>query len=68
MSAQAAVTPLGACTLGSGGIAFAPGVRAGSWVFANGVLAADPAATQAARTFRVPLRISMKSSRQSSNV
>jgi enamine deaminase RidA (YjgF/YER057c/UK114 family) len=41
VSAPAAVEPLLAGELGSGGIAYAPGVRAGPWVFANGVVASD---------------------------
>jgi enamine deaminase RidA (YjgF/YER057c/UK114 family) len=41
VSAPAAVEPQLASELGSGGIAFAPGVRAGPWVFANGVVASD---------------------------
>ncbi len=41
MSAQATVTPLIGCELGTGRIPYAPGVKAGPWVFANGVVAAD---------------------------
>jgi enamine deaminase RidA (YjgF/YER057c/UK114 family) len=41
VNASATVTPLAACTLGTGAIPYAPGTSAGPWVFANGVVAAD---------------------------
>jgi enamine deaminase RidA (YjgF/YER057c/UK114 family) len=45
---------LAACQLGTGGIAYAPGVSAGPWVFANGVVASDFRAPAPSHDSRLP--------------